>query len=385
MKKIRLVHVVNNLSVGGVSRVLLDLCDQADLNKYDISIICLSSNLEMLHQSPLRKGIDLFTFKYFFDTFYTLRRYLYLTYYKRVTAKRSKQVIDKIIQIQPDIIHFHILPRELMIGHLILEVMPEVKMVFTDHLMRIGEDDYSYINRALLKIAYRKLYSKFNVISVSKSVERSNRMNGFLSQHKKHRLIENRIDCSKYDLTKKASKQTVNVVYVARLSIVKGHMDLLKAWEVVSKKWDCKLFLIGDGELYDELFQYSEKYIDNGSVVFAGSVDNVTDFLQISDFAVFPSYKEGLPMALLEQAVIGLPVVASDIPELTDIIEHETHGLIFKVGNVPDLINKLEIMIDNKLLRLKYGENIKKMALSRFCNKDFGYHYEKFYDEILGT
>lgn len=108
--------------------------------------------------------------------------------------------------------------------------------------------------------------------------------------------------------------------YAGKLNRGKGLEFLLRVW----KDWaprhpDCKLLLVGSGAMQflsceKELRDYVAQNGLQSAVIFAGSVNNVHDYLQASDFFVFPSESEALPLALLEALATGLPTVASDIP-----------------------------------------------------------------------
>ena len=381
-KKHKLVHLVSDLSIGGVASIVIDLCNQANKARYDVSIISLSKKLNMLDQKPLAEHINLYTFDYVFDPDYSLRRYIYLIINESIVKKAANDIVEKISEINPDIIHFHVNPRELQIASIINKKIEDINLIYTDHCKRIGKDDYSYVNRALLKFVYRKWYSNFNIISVSKSVERSNADNRFFNPNNHHKLIENKVS-SLDDFTRHPNSKYIDIIYIARLSRVKGHYDLLNAWKMLGDRHNCRLWLIGDGELEGDLKTYVKEHITNKSVNFTGAVANVHHYLSFADIGVFPSYKEGLPLALLEQLMVGIPMITSNIEELTDIIKHNVNGLIFQLGNKKDLFEKMELLIANTELQKRLGVKAKEMANKRFKDGPLIKHYEFFYDELF--
>ena len=114
--------------------------------------------------------------------------------------------------------------------------------------------------------------------------------------------------------------------YAGKLNRGKGLEFLVRVW----RRWgaahpDCKLVLIGSGaQQFLSCEQALRDYVHaNGlasSVLFVGSVTNVNEYLQASDFFLFPSESEALPLALLEALSTGLPTVASDIGGIRDIV-----------------------------------------------------------------
>ena len=91
-----------------------------------------------------------------------------------------------------------------------------------------------------------------------------------------------------------------------------------------------------------------------------GSRNEIKELLLAADIAVFPSLKEGLPLSLLEKMAMGLPVIVSDIDELTTVIEHEKNGLTYELGNDNDLTDKMSILLNNKEMRRELGGEARK-------------------------
>ena len=103
------------------------------------------------------------------------------------------------------------------------------------------------------------------------------------------------------------------VVHVGRLSPQKNHKFLLNIFaHVVEKCSKSKLFLIGDGELKEEIEKHAENLKIQENVIFLGSLTNVGDYLQAMDAMIFPSLYEGFGTVVLETQCNGLPTLASD-------------------------------------------------------------------------
>jgi len=106
-------------------------------------------------------------------------------------------------------------------------------------------------------------------------------------------------------------------VYVGRLSKYKGLTRLIKAWRPVVNRWPtARLWLIGDGPYRDRL---SRQVVDldlKHSVVMPGTFEDVDGVLKAANVFVRPSNEPGLPRALLEAIAAGLPVIATETPDL---------------------------------------------------------------------
>lgn len=91
----------------------------------------------------------------------------------------------------------------------------------------------------------------------------------------------------------------------------KNHKFLIKIFrEVLNRKPNAKLFLIGDGPLKDEIMKNVSDI--RKSVIFVGTVDNVNDYMQAMDIMVLPSLFEGLPLVAIEWQINGLPSLLSN-------------------------------------------------------------------------
>jgi glycosyltransferase involved in cell wall biosynthesis len=158
---------------------------------------------------------------------------------------------------------------------------------------------------------------------------------------------------------------------------------LIHAWSKLPSGIKKKLLLVGPDELNHEIHDLARKMVPDDSVVFLGEQLNIRELLAECDFAVLPSFKEGLPISLLEKMAMELPVVVSDIPELTSVIEDGVTGLIFKCGDADDLAAKLLVMIQDAALREKLGGNARSAVEERFGSRNIALPNEKVYENVM--
>lgn len=113
------------------------------------------------------------------------------------------------------------------------------------------------------------------------------------------------------------------VVLVGRLTFQKNHTFLFDVFEeILKEKQNAKLYLIGDGELRNELKELASRKSIAEKVVFVGNIPNVGEYLQAMDVMIFPSVYEGFGTVVIETQCIGLPTLASDVlPRETKITE----------------------------------------------------------------
>jgi GalNAc-alpha-(1->4)-GalNAc-alpha-(1->3)-diNAcBac-PP-undecaprenol alpha-1,4-N-acetyl-D-galactosaminyltransferase len=147
------------------------------------------------------------------------------------------------------------------------------------------------------------------------------------------------------------------IVTVGRLEEVKGHRYLIEAFARIRNK-DWELSIVGNGSLRSELESIANLLGVSNRVIFHG---HLTDFrLQLSEAKIFvlPSLKEGFPNALIEAMSVPLACVASDtFYGFNEIIIDGDNGLLVQPGNVDELTNILETLVENNQLREKIKTN----------------------------
>ena len=380
--KIKVVHLVNSLSLDGTGKVVLSLCQLFDHNRFDISIVSLTPNIDLTRSEDWPKNVKVYTFTYKYVNDYSLRKYLILYFFRKELILPATSVRNCIKELSPDILHCHLQPRELLIVD-DLKSIPH--LLFTDHTVRIKIGQYPWINIYFLAWVYRRILKKFNVTAVSPSVAECHRKFKLINKRKVYALIENAIDTIKFSPVHERPSHIIRIIYIARFDSRKGHEDLVRAWSKISENYNLELVLLGTGETEEKIKSLVTELKPRHNVVFAGSQPNVIQYLNTSNIAVFPSRNEGLPLALLEKMSSGLPVIVSDINEFTEILTDNENCLFFKKGDYNDLYEKLILLIRDTILRLKIGESARQFVVENFDVRIFIKKYEKVYKEILDS
>lgn len=367
MNKKKICFIANNLTVGGVSRVLISLCNNLDEEQYELHLILLSYDLSMEKIIPLKQHITKHIIHYSFDLDYSLKGYLKSAFINKSTEIRATEILKKINEIDPHILHFHTLPRQLKIGQIAKRKNPKLKLVFTDHLVRFTTKEYKKYQYLLLAQAYKRFYKGYNLISVSKAVQYHLNKFSIPDNSQKHLLLENTINTSNYNRKTPLEDLKENcAVYVSRVNHHKGQITLINAWIKVNTPKKGNLLIIGPDETNGDIQKMAN---GDPTIKFLGSVPNVIDYLNRATLAIFPSQKEGLPIALLEKMALALPIIVSDIPELTTIIENKKEGLQFKLNDSNELAEKIKYALDHKTEMKQYGEMAKK-KVEYICSKN---------------
>ena len=116
---------------------------------------------------------------------------------------------------------------------------------------------------------------------------------------------------------------------VARLEVMKGHEYLLRAFEIINRKYrQTRLILIGDGPARQEIENLIKELQLETKVVLAGFRHDVPKLLKIMDLFVSASLKEGMPYTLIEALAAGVPVVATDVIGNRDVVGDGKEGFL---------------------------------------------------------
>lgn len=178
------------------------------------------------------------------------------------------------------------------------------------------------------------------------------------------------------------TEQSLIVTMVANLSSSKDHITLLKAWKKVTdnmKASDIVLVLAGR---YDDKYQELKRFVADNKlqrkVIFLGLEDDIVGLLEASTLFAFSAISEGTSNAIAEASMCGLCVVATNLPEIRNILSDENKGLLFEKGNCNDCAEKLVYALLETEERKKIGELNKRKAENMFQR-------EKNFDEIIGV
>src|SRR5690606_25316099 len=119
-------------------------------------------------------------------------------------------------------------------------------------------------------------------------------------------------------------------------------------------------------------------------VCFLGQRDDVPDILKNSDAFLFPSIHEGLPLALMEGMVAGLPVLTSNAGGLVEVVSDESLGVLVDPTSEKEIETGMRKLIEmSEEARQKLGYAGREHILSHFTDRRMGAEYEDLYRQIV--
>ncbi len=173
-------------------------------------------------------------------------------------------------------------------------------------------------------------------------------------------VIYNAIDYDVPELPEKRNlHSTIKIGFLGRIVQNKGAQFLVKALGLLvnKKKLNCEIIIGGDGRYLKALKHLTFLYGLNDRVNFLGYINEKQDFFNEIDIFCLPSLRETFGLVLLESMAHSVPVIASNIPGIDEVIVHGENGILFTPGDHHDLADKIENLIVNENVRYDLVDN----------------------------
>lgn len=361
--KIKVVYVVPWLKLGGAERFLLNLLRLIDKSKFEPVLVCLRKVEENSHYRGqlMDWGVK----------FYDIDK----------KSKWDLAPLWKLIKIlkkeKPDIVH-----TQLFLG----DFFGRLAAKLTGVKVVVGGERNLNKSEGQLK----RFLKRATAFLVTRHVAITEAVKDYVVKHegakaKKIIVIPTGVDL---DLIQPRGKPRgwprgkIIIGAMGRLMEQKGHRTLIEAMALLQGS-DIECRIAGEGELREELEIIISDLGVNSKVKLVGWQEDPIRFLHACDIFVMPSNWEGLGTAVLEAGATGLPVIASRVDGLAEVIKHRIDGLLFSRGNAKDLARKLALLIDNPSERGKLGWNLQKKVENKYDIKKVVGEYERMYHELL--
>jgi len=213
-----------------------------------------------------------------------------------------------------------------------------------------------------------------------------------------------------YSINRNSHKDRVTVLFLGNLTFPKGFYDLICAYKRLRNVNPTIRFLFA-GSLPEAQPTLSEFLVNPYRQYFLNNIDKITsDCLSFienaasfnasymgfisgeekrrafseADILVLPSYTEGFPMVVLEAMAAGLPVIATPVGALPEIIEDGVNGFFTEIGDVDGLAAKMETLIRDSELRMRMGSYNRKYVSERFDITVIARDLVKIWTDALG-
>lgn len=244
------------------------------------------------------------------------------------------------------------------------------------------------ISQKLYKLAFRKTR---HVVFHNPDDAQLFVSQGFVSEKQSRIIRGSGVDIEKFrppEVPKKSEKFVF--LFVGRLLSDKGIREYLAVAERLKYLSDAEWHIVGD--LYPDnpaslTAAEMQKFLrENPQIIWQKYRDDVRPFLRIADVFVLPSYREGLPMSILEATASGLPIITTDVPGCRETVADGISGYLVQKGSIKNLAEKiLEMYNLTPEKRKQMGECSRKKAVSEFSIETVTTAYKKLIEAIWQT
>jgi len=364
-KRINIVHVVPDIGIGGLSKVVVDISRNIDKNKYNVSVYAIRKCEEEFTQYLIKAGINVthgqeMNQKYGYAAFVDIGNYL-----RRVKA---------------DIVHTH--NTGAFIDGTMGAIIARVPIrIHTDHA-RLYPDKRRYL-------LAEKILSYFvkKIVAVSEHTKNDLMKYQKISENK-ILVIPNGIDLGETEnIDKENKKRELGISNGAhiiglgvRLEEQKGIKYLIRAMPCILKNVPGTVCLVaGEGSKRKDLENEALKLGISDSVIFIGVRRDMMEIVQVMDVYVLPSIWEGLPLVILEAMAMKKPIVATAVGGTPTAIKDGETGKLVVPENEAALSEAIIMLLRDKKRARQLGENAYKYYNEKFTVKKMLEGYESLY------
>lgn len=236
----------------------------------------------------------------------------------------------------------------------------------------------SWLNRYLFGNVITRILA-----NSQKTVDTILENNPNLFDRDKIKVIYNGIDIDEYDRqpieNPKRNENKITIGNVGRMVPQKGHKYLIDiAEKLMENRSDFDVRIGGSGVLEKEIKQYTKQKNVANVVRFDGFVENVPNFMHGIDVFALTSLWEGFGYVIVEAMLAGKPVVAFDISSNPEIIDDDKTGFLVPFNDMDKFIQRIELLMNDKELRKKMGEEARRQAVVRFSIQRTVDEFEKY-------
>jgi len=364
-------HLISSSGLLGAERVLLEIAEYSKRTGLEVGIGVFQNsqnpNLELAEVAK-RQGLDVQVFPC----------------NGRFDKKTIRMIKDYIDKSGVQILHSHNYKSNFYAWRALSN--NNIQWVVTKHGRRFGPKllIYNFLDGFIVRHADR-------VITVSKEIARKARLAGIDS--KKICLIENGVNLERFrnnippDSIRESlriKKDAFVVGTVGALTEEKGHLYLLKAIPKVVQRFPEVIFLfVGDGRERPSLEITTSHLNIKDRVIFAGMRKDVPEILSILNVFVLPSLNEGLPMALLEAQAAQIPVVATRVGAIPDVLEDGVTGILIPPKDPQAIAEAITMILSNKNFASEIAQKGFERVRDNFSSEKMGSKYHSIYKELI--
>lgn len=292
---------------------------------------------------------------------------------------------------QPDLIH-HITLKAALLGALaaklafcrqVVNALSGMGYTFTDE--RNGR--LQQIILLLIRTAFKSDSFSF-ILQNPDDIEMIRSLHLVPSSHI-HLIKGSGVDLNIFRYVPPVKKKKLHILFPARILLDKGVLEFIKAAKILRDevKEQALFLLAGDCDEENLSVLKKEKLIpllEPGYIEWLGFQENMYTLFRKSDIVVLPSYREGLPKALIEACAVGRPIVTTDAPGCRECVRENWNGFLVPVKDSKFLARAIHKLIEDEKERIEFGNHSRRLAEQEFSLTAVVDKHMEIYSNLIG-
>lgn len=345
----RVAIVLPYFSNGGAQVMIARLASHLDLKAVDAEVICIYGKPQnnKMEQTILAHGVPI----------------RFIGKGKGFSAGAVKALYEELNRFRPDVVHTHL---SAGVYCALWVLVHHKKMLHTVHNM--PQHELIRTKRIIMRLLYRLNCA----VPVAISHEIQTMMKEYYHLKQDAELVYNPVDVKLFSKAEKVPHDSFVVLNIGRLSEQKNQRLLIEAFSQLQQRYgNAELYILGDGPFRKELQDMIEQQGLAECVHLEGNVEHVEKYCAKADVFVLSSIYEGLPLVVLEAMAASLPVIATDVGGVKDIVTD--NGILVESGNRDQMVNALITLMENLNLRrdmsIKSYENVQQFDSEKIADQ----------------
>ena len=172
-------------------------------------------------------------------------------------------------------------------------------------------------------------------------------------------------------------------IHISNFRPVKRVEEVIAIFARVRQSCPAKLLMVGDGPERPKAEWLAGTQGVADDVLFMGKQSEMAPLLSVADVLLLPSENESFGLVALEAMACEVPVIATRIGGIPEVVEHEEDGFLFSLGDVAGMAAAGIRLVQNPQLRNEMGKTARRHALRDFCSTKIVRHYEELYRQTI--
>ena len=174
------------------------------------------------------------------------------------------------------------------------------------------------------------------------------------------------------------------LVHVSNFRAVKRPVDCVEIFAKVKEQGEnVRLVMVGDGPERSAAYYRAEQLVVLDDVIFVGKQANISDYLGVSDIFLLPSELESFGLAALEAQACEIPVIATRIGGIPEVVNDGETGFLSDVGDIVKMTEDTVVLLRDEDMRHTFGVRGRELALERYSTEKIIPQYIAFYESVV--